>query len=235
MPEVSKTADQALHILETLGRRGSLSIAEVARALDLSRTVAYRLLSTLEQRAFVSRTEGSYRLGPTLFALAQHIEWSLRDAAHPHMVELSDRVNETVALAVRDGAETLSVHRVAGRDHIIQVRYPAGLRHRLTETAAGLAILAQLDERDRRGVTPGAAGGEELVAELGRIRRAGYAFSTSDQVPGLAALAVPIRSVNGVVASLTVYAPTERAAAVKLAKDAVLDAAAAITRRLTTT
>jgi len=47
MPEVSKTTDGALNILEFVGDRGSTTIAEVARELDLSRTVAYRLLSTL--------------------------------------------------------------------------------------------------------------------------------------------------------------------------------------------
>jgi DNA-binding IclR family transcriptional regulator len=231
MPEVSKTADHALHVLETLGGRGSLSIAEVARELDLSRTVAYRLLSTLEQRGFVRRTDGIYRLGPKLFALAQHVEWALRDAAHPFMVELGDQIKETVVLAVRDGAETLSIHRLACRDHMIQVLYPPGLRHHLTETVAGRAILAYLDDPERQQVIGRRV--EDLIADLGRIRRSGYAYSTSDQVPGLAALAVPIRSIDGVVASLTVYMPTERAAAVKLAKESVLATAAAITGQLT--
>lgn len=234
MPEVSKTTDGALNILEFVGDRGSTTIAEVARELDLSRTVAYRLLSTLEVRGFIRRTEGVYRLGPKLFALAQHVEWAVRDAAHPHMAALVDRLRETVVLVVRDGKESLSVHRIVSRDHVVQVSYPPGLRHPILETVAGRVMAAFGDEDDVRRLV---GNRRTIAAELTRIRGHGYAAGVEDNQPGLAALAAPISSIDGVAASVVVYTPIEkdRMAAVTKATDLVLAAATAISDQLTAT
>jgi IclR family acetate operon transcriptional repressor len=234
MPEVSKTTDGALNILEFLGERGGTTIAEVARDLNLSRTVAYRLLSTLEVRGFIRRTDGVYRLGPKLFALAQHVEWAVRDAAHPHMATLVDALRETVVLVVRDGQETLSVHRIVSRDHIVQVSYPPGLRHPILATASGKVMAAFSDEDELR---PLVGDRRAVDAELTRIRKRGYASGPEENQSGLWALAVPISSIDGVAASVVVYTPTdkERVAAVGRAADQVVAAAAEISVQLTAT
>ncbi|NLU84303.1 IclR family transcriptional regulator [Rhodococcus sp. HNM0569] len=230
MVEVSKTTDQALEVLEFLGQRGSLSIAEAARELDLSRTVAYRLLSTLEQRGFVKRNEGIYRLGPKLFALAQHVEWAVRDAAHPHMRVLVDELRETVVLSLRDGGQTLSMHRVANREHFVQISYPPGLRYDLADTVGGRVILAHLEPDEQLQILGDPD--HPLLPELGRIRRRGYAMTKDEEAAGMSGLAVPIRSMDGVVACLTVYTPTERTADVKARHEVVVRAADAISQEL---
>jgi len=234
MPEVSKTTDGALNILEFVGDRGSATIAEVARELDLSRTVAYRLLSTLEVRGFIRRTDGVYRLGPKLFALAQHVEWAVRDAAHPHMAALVDRLHETVVLVVRDGKESLSVHRIVSREHIVQVSYPPGLRHHILDTVAGRVMTAFAEEGDIRALV---GQRRAITAELARIRSRGYASGIEDKQPGLAALAAPISSIDGVAAAVVVCTPNDkqRMTAVAKASDLVLQAAAAISDQLTAT
>ncbi|MFF0816207.1 IclR family transcriptional regulator [Rhodococcus sp. NPDC003318] len=228
--EVSKTTDQALEVLEFLGQRGSLSIAEAARDLDMSRTVAYRLLSTLEQRGFVKRNEGIYRLGPKLFALAQHVEWAVRDAAHPHMRELVDLLQETVVLSLRDGRQTLSMHRVASREHFVQISYPPGLRYPLTDSVGGRVILAHIDDDEQSAVLDNPD--HPLLPELKKIRRLGFAVSRDEEAAGMSGLAVPIRSVDGVVACLTVYTPTDRMTEVKARREEIVRAADAISREL---
>jgi IclR family acetate operon transcriptional repressor len=234
MPEVSKTTDGALNILEFLGDRGSTTIAEAARELNLSRTVAYRLLSTLEVRGFIRRTEGVYRLGPRLFALAQHVEWAVRDAAHPHMATLVELLRETVVLVVRDGHESLSVHRIVSRDHVVQVSYPPGLRHHILATAAGKVMAAFGEEDDVRHLV---GGRRALGLELTRIRKRGYASGPEENQSGLWALAVPVSSIDGVAASVVVYTPTDndRIAAVNKAAEQVVAAAATISAQLTAT
>jgi DNA-binding IclR family transcriptional regulator len=234
MPEVSKTTDGALNILEYLGDRRGATIAEVARDLRLSRTVAYRLLSTLEVRGFIRRNDGVYRIGPKLFALAQHVEWAVRDAAHPHMASLVDMLRETVVLVVRDGQESLSVHRIVSRDHIVQVSYPPGLRHQILATAAGKVMAAFAAGEDVRDLVRTR---RALGLELSRIRKRGYASGPEENQGGLWALAVPISSIDGVAASVVVYTPTDndRVAAVSEASDLVVAAAAAISEQLTST
>ncbi|MCP9951938.1 IclR family transcriptional regulator [Actinomadura madurae] len=232
MPEVSKTTDGALNILEYLGDRGGTTIAEVARDLGLSRTVAYRLLSTLEVRGFIRRTAGVYRLGPKLFALAQHVEWAVRDAAHSHMATLVDSLRETVVLVVRDRWESLSVHRIVSRDHIVQVSYPPGLRHHILATGSGKVMAAFGDEDELHHL---AGDDRALASELARIRRRGYTSGNEENQSGLWALAAPISSIDGVAASVAVYTPTDkdRVAAVSKATDQVVAAAEAISTQLT--
>lgn len=234
MPEVSKTTDGALNILEFVGDRGSTTIAEVARELDLSRTVAYRLLSTLEVRGFIRRAEGVYRLGPKLFALAQHVEWAVRDAAHPHMAAIVDQLRETVVLVVRDGKESLSVHRIVSREHVVQVSYPPGLRHHILDTAAGRTMAAFADEDDLRRLV---GSRRSVAADLAKIRARGFSVGPEENQPGLAALAAPISSIDGVAASVVVYTPTDkdRMSAVMKVADHILGAAAAISDELTST
>ncbi|MFW0783303.1 IclR family transcriptional regulator [Gordonia sp. CPCC 206044] len=226
MAEVSKTADQALEVLEYLGQRDSLSIAEVARELDMSRTVAYRLLSTLEQRGFVKRSDGAYRLGPKLFALAHHIEWAVRDTAHPYMQQISDDFRETVVLSLRDGRQTLAVHRVANREQFVQIAYPPGQRHLLTDTVGGRVILANLEPTERDGLL--GATPSEMTLGLNKIRRRGFEVSRDEEAAGMSGLAVPIRSVDGVIAAMIVYTPNDRAAAVRERRDEIIAAAQAV-------
>ena len=76
-----------------------------------------------------------------------------------------------------------------------------------------------------------------IAAELTRIRSQGYAAGVEDNQPGLAALAAPISSIDGVAASVVVYTPIEkdRMTAVTRATDLVLGAATAISDQLTAT
>lgn len=55
MAEISSTGDQMLAVLETVAEEGPLSAAGVARRLDVNRTVAHRLLTTLHRRAYLRR------------------------------------------------------------------------------------------------------------------------------------------------------------------------------------
>jgi len=120
MPETSKTADQALSILEMIADNGAQSIADLARDMQLSRTVVYRLLTTLEAHGLVRRSHSLYRLGPKLFALVQHVERAVRDAARAPMADLAGSIRETVVLTVKDGLNAISAERIVGADHILQ-------------------------------------------------------------------------------------------------------------------
>jgi IclR family acetate operon transcriptional repressor len=233
VPEVSKTADQALVILKLLADRESLSIADVAREMGQSRTVVYRLLTTLEVHGFVRRAQGLYRLGSTLFALAQHVERAVRDAARLPMATLAESVQETVVLTVRDGLEAVSAERIVGRGHILQVNYPPGLRHPLSLTASGRAILAFASDEDRREAAQAADLSRPILeTELAKIRRQGLAFSSSEYQTGLSGIAAPIRASGGVIASIAVVTPLGRADAMKRAEGQIVAAATEVSARL---
>src|SRR5512141_798956 len=98
MPEISKTADQALAVLLEVGKRGPMTPAALSRSLDVNRTVIHRLLATLHGRGFVTRDERGYAPGPMLLRIAQRAQPELRAAAHTVMVELAGDTGETVVL-----------------------------------------------------------------------------------------------------------------------------------------
>src|SRR3954465_11771409 len=69
----SQTLDRGLRILEPLAAAGSAqSVMDIAQAVGLHRSIAYRLLRTLEDHQLVERDAGGrYGLGLGLAALAR--------------------------------------------------------------------------------------------------------------------------------------------------------------------
>src|SRR6195952_6129200 len=67
-----QSVDRALTILEILARSGECGVTEIAAALAVHKSTAFRLVTTLEQHGLVEQVEGrgKYRLGVGLLRLA---------------------------------------------------------------------------------------------------------------------------------------------------------------------
>src|SRR5438874_2721971 len=87
----SQTLDRGLQILEILANASQdLTITDIANALDVHRTIAHRLLATLEAREFVSRSaSGRYQLGNRIIRLSSRIGNQLRSVARQPLLALS--------------------------------------------------------------------------------------------------------------------------------------------------
>ena len=107
--QIAQTLDRGLAVLELLAAvGGGLTVSEVAAALGVHRTIAYRLLGTLERRTLVQRSEdGRYRPGGGLLRLSAGVGDQLRVVAVPHLRALRTDTDETVHLAVRTGTDVL--------------------------------------------------------------------------------------------------------------------------------
>src|SRR4051794_9582178 len=149
------SVDNALRLLELVGQRQALRVAEAADLLGVARSTAHRLLSALRRRDFVmqDRPNGAYRPGPALNAigLAAISRIDIRRVARPVLEELQEHSRETASLAVleggtirfADGVESARSARGGTRPGV------AGPAH---APAVGRAILAQLrrSEVERR-------------------------------------------------------------------------------------
>ncbi|WP_189052769.1 helix-turn-helix domain-containing protein [Longimycelium tulufanense] len=73
--EIAQTLDRGLAVLELLGRTPEgLSPTQVGRQLELHRSIASRLLTTLLRRGFVHRRpDGKYVLGGAVTTLAAQV------------------------------------------------------------------------------------------------------------------------------------------------------------------
>jgi DNA-binding IclR family transcriptional regulator len=206
--ETSQTLDRGLRLLTLLADvSGSVSVTEAAAALDVNRTVIYRLAATLEQHGMVRKSsDGRLSLGFAVLGLAAKVHPLLRQAALPALRALAEDVGATAHLTVADGGEALAVAVVEPSWTSIHVAYRVGSRHDLRRGAAGRAILA------------------------GRMGDVSYVSSEGELQPGATGVAAAVTGVPSVEASVGVVALTGLDPAAIGPR--VIQAAAEVARRL---
>ena len=184
---MSKTLHNGLEILELLARTpNGLSVSEIAENLGVHRTVAHRLVRTLEAHRLCRRDDHKrISLDTGLVALAESVEQDLRTLARPILEDLADSVEATAHLVVRESDTTVRAMMVIEpRRSDVHIAFRPGQVHPLDRGSAGLAILGSLPPRpDER-------------PEVTRARRMGYAISAGEVVSttiGISA-AVPSRA-----------------------------------------
>src|ERR687886_2281827 len=95
-----QSVDRAISVLGLLSRRGRSGVTEVANELDIHKSTAYRLLTTLRDRGLVEQDAATekYRLGFGLVTLASSVTADLDVArcSRPVCDWLAERTRETV-------------------------------------------------------------------------------------------------------------------------------------------
>ncbi|MER5478975.1 helix-turn-helix domain-containing protein [Streptomyces sp. NPDC002734] len=170
---------RALELVTTA--RDGLTVQDVADQLDVHRSIASRLLSTLADfRLVVRGGDGRYRAGVGLAALADGIHATLRAAAEPVMRDLAAELGATISLLVTEGADAVAllVMEPPGASYVLSFR--TGSRHPLGRGSAGVALLAA------GAPAPGDA------ADVVQARERGYAATFGEVEPGAYGVAVPI-------------------------------------------
>lgn len=215
--------------------RSEASLADLAREVDLPKSVVHRLLRTLVEAGFVEQdaTSRHYRLGPQAFAIgaAYPLRRKLETAARPVLDDIVGWCGHACSVGVRDHDTVLYV-LFAESTRAIRVTPPDGTRRPLHATSSGKILLASFPDetvrqilgKDRlpaltdRTITET----DRLLAELVEVRERGYAVNDGESVEGLLAIAVPLRDERGAtIASLSVRAPaylisaTERVALIE--------------------
>lgn len=233
MAETSKTADHALAVLLELSEHGPMAPAEIARRLELNRTVVHRLLSTLHQRGFIHRSEAGYVPGAVLVRMAERVQPALRAAAARPMMNLCDELTETVVLHVADGEEAVVLDERVASGHVLRVQHEIGSRHALDRGASGRALLAYLPRKSRARAVRRAEDPEDLTRELDIVTNAGYAISHDELQRGVHGLAVPVLDGEGeAIASLAIIVPAARSDNLEQHADLLRRGAAAVVESL---
>jgi DNA-binding IclR family transcriptional regulator len=219
------SVDNALRLLQLVGERQALRVAEAADLLDVARSTAHRLLAALRRRGFVAqdRPNGAYRPGPALYeiGLAAVSRIDIRRVARPVLERLCETTQETVSLAVLEGT-TVRFVDCAESPRSVRVGNRTGVVRQAHASAVGKAILAGLSgaELDRRypdetlpPATTAAAMTltSRLRGELETIRIQGYALNWEESADGVCAVSVALRDTAGQpLAGLGIAAPSSR-------------------------
>ena len=233
---VLKTVDRALQLLllfDEVGRE--YRVGELAAILDVDKSIASRLATTLAERGFLERVpeSGGFRLGSELSRLgllAMSSRHNLVTLAQGPMERLASRTGETVYLAVLEGNKAVNIAQVEGQ-HVVGVGDWVGWRTELHCTANGKVLLAFAEgEIGDLLETPLGAFTErtitsvdELRSWLEGVRRDGWASSVGEFEEGLHGVAAPVFDASGLCrAALSVAGPSYRMPLTRLPELAVL-------------
>lgn len=157
-----------------------ISVTAVAEQMGVSKSIAYRLVRTLEARDLVRKTSGS-KYVPSLYLgrLGAHSYRPLQEVAAEPMRRLSNAVGHTSYIAMREGDEITTIWVQEPSDPEI-IAYRPSVRHPIGKGSTWVAWLA--------GQSPGSLDTREVL----RTRERGYALTTGEVIPGLSAMSSPI-------------------------------------------
>jgi DNA-binding IclR family transcriptional regulator len=240
--------DRALDVLEALAEGAEpLGVTELARRVGATKSAAYRILSNLERRGYVSKdaTTARYRLGTRLAFLGHQSlgSFDVRQVGRPILEDLARQFQETVNLGVLDGDDIVYIDMIES-NHGLRMAAKVGARDAVHATALGKAILAFLParslaqrlQRPLSGRTARTITDPDLLsAALERVRETGVAEDFGENEIGARCVAAPIFDHSGsVIAAISVSSPEsrlddQRAALVATATRAAADE---ITRRV---
>jgi DNA-binding IclR family transcriptional regulator len=239
---------KVLAIFELLDRApGGLQLRNVAEQTGLNKSTAYRFLAHLERAGYLVRDlTGAYLIGPRLVHLGANSTYqaTICRLSRPVMEDLWHKTGETVNLGALDGAEVLYLD-VLESPHHFRLSSQKGMRRAMNCTALGKTLLAWLppatrdellahgkfEKRTPHSITHPA----DLLTELGRIQRRGYAVDNEEVETGACCVAAPIFDSSGLIAaSISVAGPVTRMGHNRIPTVAALatEAAAAISRSL---
>ncbi len=180
-------------------------IGDLARRMGLDRSTVYRIALSLEKCRMIEKDEPSrgYHLGPAAYEIGSAFlhRTDLHSVSRPIMLELSQRVGETVHLAVLNGHQAIyldKIDRPGGLGMISQIGSPVILHC----TGVGKVLLAfqapsireeLLDSIEytrftENTITTKAA----LEAELEEIATRGYGLDRVEHEDQVACVAVPV-------------------------------------------
>lgn len=204
-PAPSQTLARGLSILDLLAESAEpMSIADIASGISVHRSVAYRLIRTLEDFGLVARDPGgSLVIGPHLAVLARSVASDLQTAAQSELRRLADDLGMTAFLVVLDRADSVTLTTVEPSHAVASIAQRPGSRHSVSIGAPGIALqtLLSVSERRARGLAA------QEPDEVETARRLGWATSYGEVIPGVTALAAPvIAAVPAAIAVLLVGA-----------------------------
>jgi IclR family pca regulon transcriptional regulator len=207
-----------------------LTIADVARATELSRAAARRCLLTLAKIGYAEFDGKFFRLTPRVLRLGH--AW-LASAALPQLVQpflerLSEETHESSSACLLDGHEIVYIARSAQR-RIMSVGLSVGTRLPAFCTSMGRVLLAARDPADARArilagrpraLTPHTVTDpDRLAAILAEVRAQGYCIVDQELELGLISIAMPLINPRGeVVAAFNLSGQVQRSSAEEMAE-----------------
>lgn len=214
--QTTQSLVRGLAVLRAFGAdQPVMSAADVARATDLSRATATRILATLEHLGYVRADGRTYSLAPRVLELGFSYLSGLAipAIAQPHLDALAAELGESTSLSVLDGSEIVYVARSSAR-RIMAVSVNVGTRLPAYATSMGRVLLSALPEPEVAGLLAACppqpltahtqTDATLLTTELSRVAERGWSLVDQELEEGLRSIAVAVRRGPRVIAAMNV-------------------------------
>jgi DNA-binding IclR family transcriptional regulator len=196
----SQSIERAMSVLDCFVGRTALTLTQVADRTGLPVSTTHRIMQALLRGGFLDReAEDAYRIGRHVAELVPRQR--LLDEVAPHLYALAAGIKITVCFGVPEDAAVSTLLRARPPVRTCAAQVPAD-REPLHASAMGKTFLAFdpaclasfLDRSDpltnytsRTRTSEG-----DLLEDVRRTRRLGYALSDEERTDGVRAVAVPV-------------------------------------------
>jgi IclR family transcriptional regulator, KDG regulon repressor len=199
------------------------SLTQIAESVQMSKTTVHRLLTTLENKRFITRDKVTslYRLGFRFIEMASLVlqDVELHRWAFPYLQRLSEEFGETIDLSILDGSHVIYLEVIESPQRV-KLAAAVGQRLPAAFTASGKALIAYLPEEQAKKIisdniaefTHHASNSvQDLLADLKATAERGYAIAEQEYEDAINAVAAPIFDADRhPIASIAIVGPSFR-------------------------
>jgi IclR family pca regulon transcriptional regulator len=221
-----ESLDRGLRVLELFGGgQQPMTLSDLAKAADLPRATARRILFTLERAGFVASDGKLFRLTPRVLVLASAYLASnhVVSVLQPALDKLSADAQEISSMAILDGFDAVFIAR-ASPTRVFSSGIDIGYRLPAFCTSVGRVLLSRLsddelattlDAMDLAPLTPFTMTDKKRLLQAIKIDRAqDYSLVDREAEPGFRSISVPVRRYDGIiVAAINMGAHVDRVSA----------------------
>ena len=203
--------EKGLNVIEAFDASNQkMTLSEVARKTGLTRAAARRYLLTLAKLNYAEHDKDLFSLAPRVLRLgyAYLSTASLPRLAQPVLETVGARTKEVASIAVFDGTDIVFLARSMNH-RIISATIGLGTPYPAYCTAIGRVLLASCPDAEverylkrikPKKLTPKTkTERQQLLEEIVKVRRNGFATIEEELEIGLCSIAVPVADARGIV------------------------------------
>ncbi len=183
-------------------------ISDISKRTRMSKSTVHRLLKSLAASGLASQNEATHRyyLGPLVHRLVSQpiiAHQNLIASAYDDMRELMQVTRETVNLNIPIGTERMCLEEVESPENIKCISGKGSIAP-IYSGSAGKMILAELNQEQLEIIFKNVrfialqkntiTNKSDLLQELEKVKKQGYATSFSERIAGAASISVPINN-----------------------------------------
>ena len=210
--------EKSLRVIESLSKnpRG-LSLLEISGLVRIPPSTVHHILQTFALYDYIAQDSETkkYSLGFKFLEIGKRITDSIdiRKISSKYLFELHEKIGETVHLAILRNGRVIYIDKVEKPGGLSLATY-IGFSTDPHAAAGGKVLLSELSQKEIKNIYRGRSlkkygkrsikSVTQLMDELERVRKQGYAIDDEEYYEGVRCVAAPIKSGGKIVASISI-------------------------------